>query len=127
MKRPKGYSNSTLDNSWARRVKENGVCELCEYGIQDGGGHLSAHHFHGRRNHSVRWWIPNGVPLCDNHHIKNKFSAHLNPAWFQKTMVEIRGEEWLEDLIQRTAKIFHWQKHLEEIKRYLNGELEDYL
>ena len=129
MKRPKGYSNTTLDSLWSKRVKEKGVCELCANGYEANTAYrnLSAHHFHGRRNHSVRWWIPNGIPLCDDHHMKNKFSAHRNPAWFQKVMVEIRGEEWLEALIERTSKIFHWQKHLSEIKLYLSGELEDYL
>jgi hypothetical protein len=124
--RPKGCSNSTLDSLWAKRVKEKGVCDLCQAGFK-GYGPLSAHHFHSKKNHSVRWWVPNGVPLCHAHHLAERYSAHLNPAWFQKIMVEIRGEEWLNDLIQRTAKIFHWQKHLKEIKQYLNGDLEDYL
>jgi len=126
MSRPRGYSNATLDNLWAKRVKEDEVCELCRVGFK-GYGVLNAHHFHGRRNHSVRWWIPNGICLCDAHHTKERYSAHLNPAWFQETMIKIRGPEWLEDLIKRTALIFKWQKHLEEIKLYLKGELEDYL
>jgi hypothetical protein len=125
--RERGYSNSRLDNLWSQRVKEEGECELCKYGIPDGGGKLTAHHFYGRRNRATRWWIPCGIPLCKNHHTGNKMSAHLNPAWFQKTMVKIRGEEWLDDLIERAAIIFKWQKHLEEIKDYLLGRREDYL
>lgn len=126
MKRPKGCSNTNLHKLWASRVKEDGVCELCNIGLK-GYGKLNAHHFHTKRNHSVRWWIPNGVSLCDAHHTSEKYSAHLNPAWFQQKMIEIRGEEWLESLIERTATIFPWQKHLEDILKYLKGELDDYL
>ena len=128
-KRPRGYSNSTLDNLWAQRVKENSnwECELCKAGIPDGGGKISAHHFYGRRNRSTRWYIPNGIALCENHHTGNRYSAHGSPAWLQNEMVKIRGEEWLDDLIERAARIFKWQKHLPEIKAYLKNELEDYL
>lgn len=126
MARKRGYGNRTLDILWAKRVKKDEICELCQTGLK-GYGKLNAHHFHSRKNHSVRWWIPNGVCLCHAHHMAEKYSAHHNPAWFQVKMVEIRGEDWLDSLIKRTAKIFPWQKHLKEIKQYLDGELEDYL
>jgi len=141
MARPHGYSNSTLDNLWSARVKETAdyTCEVCSYNEENqiieydaefrrtSEDHLSSHHFYGRRNRAMRWYIPNGVCLCDYHHTNGKWSAHKNPAWFQNKMVKIRGEEWLEELIQRASIVFHWQKFLPEIKEYLKNERSDYL
>lgn len=140
-KRPRGYSNSTLDNLWSARVKEAAdyICEICYYNEMSGivptdpsfhrtdEDRLSSHHFYGRRNRSTRWWVPNGVCLCDYHHTNGVWSAHRNPAWFQNKMVDIRGKKWLDGLIQRASIVFKWQKRLVEIKEYLRREREDYL
>lgn len=139
-KRQRGYSNSNLDNLWSKRVKEevDYVCEVCFYNEMNDAfevdpkfhrtdeDHLSSHHFYGRRNRSTRWFVPNGVCLCSYHHTDGIWSSHRNPAWFQNKMVKIRGNEWLEDLIQRASIIFKWQEHLLEIKAYLKGEIDDY-
>lgn len=123
MKRPKGCSNSNLDKLWASRVKDEAdwVCEIC------GKPATAAHHIHHRHNHSVRWWIPNGAALCDECHTNGPYSAHKNPAGFMREIRILRGQEWENELIERTAKIFKWQKHLESIKKYLKGEISDYL
>ena len=121
---PRGASKKYLDQLWSQQVKARALlkCELC--GSTQG---LNAHHIHTRHNHSVRWYLPNGVCLCNECHQANKFSAHKNPLWFASEMRKLRGVEWEEELIQRTAKCFPWQKHLLEIKAYLKGEIDDYL
>jgi len=141
MARPRGYSNSRLDNLWSTRVKENAdyICEVCLYNELNNciepdpefqrtdEDRLSSHHFYGRRNRAMRWYVPNGICLCDYHHTNGKWSAHKNPAWFQNKMTDIRGRAWLNELIQRASIIFHWQKHLISIKQYLLGEIDDYI
>ena len=125
-KRPRGCSNSNLDRMWSKRVKEE-ADYTCEIQAITCGGPLSSHHFYGRRNRATRWYVKNGVCLCANHHTLQKYSAHLNVAWFQREMEKLRGTDWLDELIVRAATIFKWQHHLEEIRDYLKGEIDDYL
>lgn len=121
---PKGCSKGYLDKLWADKVKELAgyKCELCS-GTQG----LNSHHIHTRHNHSVRWFLPNGVCLCNNCHQANPYSAHRNPLWFTNKMRKLRGRKWESELILLTAKCLSWKKHLLEIKAYLKGENENYL
>lgn len=124
MKCPKGCSKSSLDKLWSLKVKEHAgfKCEICECTIG-----LSSHHFIARHNHSVRWFLENGVCLCDKCHTSSEFSAHQNPAWFIKQMLKLRGLDWLEQLSQQSVKLFLWKKNLEKIREYLAANLENYI
>jgi hypothetical protein len=84
-----------LDDLWALRVKEKAEfkCEYC--GKEEG---LNSHHIFSRSNHSVRWYIPNGLCLCVSHHVFGNFSAHKSPMDFSDWIKEYRGEEWYDEL-----------------------------
>jgi hypothetical protein len=86
-----------LDNAWASKIKEYGMCESCRKTT-----HLNAHHFYSRSIRAVRWDIPNGFCLCVGCHVfSSKFSAHKTPAEFVEWAIERRGLEWYEDLKER--------------------------
>ena len=65
----------------------------------------------------MRWYIPNGVPLCAGHHTFYDNSAHQNPLWFRRIMIGQRGIKWELDLLTKGALI--WNKDIYEIKEYL--------
>jgi len=76
----------TADTLWSSMVltRDNRQCQHC--GVQA----VAAHHVEGRRKHSLRWRVENGLSLClDCHTGGSDFSAHLTPMafdlWFQKT------------------------------------------
>ncbi len=120
-----------LDKLWTEKVKENAGYQS-ELSGKPGkqinktcGVILNSHHFIGRRNMALRWWIPNGVCLTVGEHTMGVFSAHENPEWFRDQMLDIRGTKWLKELKQRNNRIFkgsYWQ-----VLDYLQGKREDYL
>ena len=114
---------TTLDIYWAKAVKEK-AGNLCIFNDMNCSGTLNAHHVIHRSNHAVRWYLPNGVSLCNYHHTLGSFSAHQNPIWFIDKMTEFLGEKWKEDLIIKCSKIFRWKKFTDEIKLYLKGQGE---
>jgi len=85
---------------------------------------LNTHHFVGRRNRSTRWYYPNGIPLCPSHHTFGLQSAHQHPSWFQKEMLLVWGDKWLEDLEEQSLKVC--KASFEEVKAYLKGETDNY-
>lgn len=110
-----------FDKLWRQRVLEaaNYQCEVnkkCQ-------GKLSCHHIVGRRNFSTRFYIPNGVCLCDKHHVfDSEFSAHQNPVDFSLWILEKRGRDWWDDLLNQKNKIWrNWRLNLEEIEEHLKG------
>jgi len=121
----KGHSKGYLDKLWAKRVKEGGECELSHLG--GCYGNLNAHHIHHRSSHSTRWWLGNGICLCEEHHTAGNYSAHQNPIWFMGQLISLRGCRWRDELIKRAAECCSWKKLLSEIKAYLKNEREDYL
>ncbi len=113
-----------LDIIWAKKVKENASfrCEI------EGGGEsvcsLNSHHYIGRRNRSTRWYIPNGVCLSSLRHTFGTQSAHQDPEYFRKCMIDLRGQAWLDDIIKQSNKIF--KGSYEDVLEYLNGNSENY-
>jgi len=86
-----------LDNAWANKVKEYGMCESCHKTT-----YLNAHHFYSRSIRVVRWDVLNGFCLCVGCHVfSSKFSAHKTPAEFVEWAIERRGLEWYEALKER--------------------------
>lgn len=123
MTRPRGYGNATLDNLWRYKVYElaDYKCEICGQPAKE------AHHIERKKNHSTRWWIPNGINLCNDCHQYGPRAAHRNNIAFTADLIKLRGQAWVDELAKRAGLIFKWQKHLEEIKDYLQGNREDYL
>jgi len=111
-----------LDTLSRKRCKE-------EYGVRclicGRTGYLNIHHYTSRRMRSCRWYIPNLIPLCPKCHTFGLWSAHQNPEWFRKQMLDLRGKKWLDDLVARSNKIY--KGSYERVLKYLNGEIEDYL
>ena len=53
------------------------------------------------------------------------WSAHENPEWFRKQMLDLRGKKWLDSLVVRSNKIY--KGDYQTVKDYLDGKREDYL
>jgi hypothetical protein len=115
-KRNKGFSNSTLDKLWSKRVKEkaNYKCEIC------GDKGVEAHHLIPRSSYNTRWYGPNGACLCSECHQKNVWSAHKNPVYFFHCILLLRGEDWYNSLIQES--LYDWRDKLNRIKKELQDE-----
>jgi len=112
------------DNIWKAKVKENAGyrCELC--GKKQNECQLHPHHYIGRRNKATRWYLENGICLCASQHTLSLWSAHQNPEWFRKEMLNIRGDKWLKDIIIQSNKVFKGEYTI--VKKYLDGEIDNY-
>lgn len=108
-----------LDKLWAEKVNK-GRCEI------DGTKNcqLHQHHFYGRVNRATRWYIPNGFCLSAKRHTMGIWSAHQAPEWFRNKALELRGQEWLDNLKKQSLKVF--KGSFEDVKRYLDGETNNY-
>ncbi len=94
-----------LDQAWAEKVKEYGMCEYCHKTSR-----LNAHHFYSRSIRSVRWDIDNGFCLCVGCHVfSSKFSAHKTPAEFVEWAIEKRGIRWYKTVKERKNKIIKFK------------------
>lgn len=111
-----------LDKIWRDKVKEdaNYRCEI------DGTTDcvLNSHHYIGRRNRSTRWYLPNGICLSVARHKFSTKSAHEDPEYFRKMMLEIRGKKWLKDIYKQSNK--PCKATYEEVLKYLNGDSNNY-
>ena len=73
-----------LDKLWREAIhKRDVVCQVCGANTTP-----NAHHIIGRRNHSLRWDMENGIILCSGCHTFRNQSAHQDPLWFS---------EWFKD------------------------------
>jgi len=106
----------TLDIQWSKRIKERAGyrCEYC-----GSTSNLNSHHIVRRTIHNVRWYYPNGICLCANHHMfSNEFSAHGLPLEFSEWVRKKRGEAWYDDLcVQRRENYTkeYWRDYLKTI------------
>ena len=98
-----------LDKAWGLTVREraNNLCEICS---RPGN---NPHHIIGRRNHSLRWDLKNGICLCAGCHTFGTKSAHQNPLWF------------LDQLDKGVLE--YLRKKQNEIKKWKTWELEELL
>lgn len=110
-----------LDKIWKEKIKEHGKCEID--GISN--CQIHAHHYIGRRNRATRWYLPNGFCLSALRHTMGVQSAHENPEWFRNEALNKRGQEWLDDIIKQSNKMF--KGTYEEVLAYLNGETDNYI
>ena len=101
-----------LDLLWSVKVKEGGRCEKCGKTT-----YLNAHHFYSRSSLSTRWDLNNGFCLCSLHHtLGSKFSAHKTPADFVDWAIELRGDDWINNLRDKHNTIVKYSiKDLEEM------------
>jgi predicted restriction endonuclease len=109
----------TADALWRQGVYERwkGRCAICGSVSKQ----LHCHHYIGRRNKSTRWYVPNGILLCAYCHKFSTYSAHENPEWFRQKMIELLGEEWLQDITQKANQI--WDKNRKAILIHLQSQL----
>jgi hypothetical protein len=102
----KGLDKKAL-KLWSLQVLDNAKnkCEIC--GKQES---LSAHHYFGRKNKSTRYYVPNGVALCYQHHVGGVLSAHESPDWFCRYMKIKRGKKWHADLEKKWNETIKWDE-----------------
>lgn len=114
-----------LDKIWSEKVKEIAGyrCEITGRGKES--CQLNSHHYIGRTNRAMRWWLPNGVCLSAAKHKLDTKSAHEDPEWFRKEMLRLRGAKWLKDITKRSNLFF--KGTYQQVLDYLNGEVKDYL
>lgn len=106
-----------LDKAWSLKIRSTGKCAKCGK-----TSYLNAHHIYGRRMLSVRWDLDNGICLCSGCHTLCADSAHQDPMDFYDFIVDLKGEEWLNDLRLKAHAVKKWS--LEELEELL-GELND--
>lgn len=79
-----------LDKLWKEAIKNRDVhCQLCGKSTS-----LNSHHVIGRRNHSVRWDLDNGILLCAGCHTFKTKSAHQDPLWFSDWFIKEYPERY---------------------------------
>ena len=108
-----------LDRLWSKIVRGNGRCCVC--GKVDT---LNAHHYIGRRNRDVRWYVPNGFCLCSGCHTFKTRSAHQDPEWFREQALAIRGQAWLDNLIEYSRiDCMASKQDYDKIREYLERQV----
>lgn len=107
-----------LDSLWSKLIRSVGRCEYCH-----STENLNAHHIFGKRNHSVRWDLDNGVCLCVSHHVySTDFSAHLTPTLFTNWIIERNGEAWHYELTLKAHSGKKYDLHeKKELYEYLSS------
>lgn len=114
-----------LDKAWRDIVKKRagGKCEYC--GKEQ---HLNSHHIFGRRNRSGRWLLANSCCLCAGcHTLSSKFSAHQTPTEFTRWIIDLRGDDWYQELRDQVMIPKKWTKAekaelLKELEQCLENE-----
>lgn len=80
----KKAETNKLDKMWRDKIHTRDTfCQVC-----GNNGMINAHHIIGRRNHSLRWVLDNGIGLCPGCHTFRTQSAHQDPMFFM---------EWFKD------------------------------
>lgn len=101
-----------LDKAWSLRVKELAHFR-CQYCLKE-NVHLNSAHIIGRRNHSVRWDVRNGMCLCYNCHMAYDHHLPLHKKIYDSLIGDIRWEH-LEKEANIKKKLFY-DEVLERIK-----------
>ena len=104
-----------LDKKFREAINErdNHICQRC------GNPGNNCHHIVGRRNRSVRWFIPNGLLLCPGCHTFRTDSFHQNPRvtmeWFEE-----KYPDRYQAIKERENKIL--KQTFDEVWEELNGK-----
>lgn len=123
-----------LEKLWPKAVKltygrfdgDYYYCEMCgkpyiageEIGVVPG---LNAHHVEGKSAYNIRWEVTNGTPIDAGCHTMRKDSAHQDRTIFISKMIEIRGQEWYDNLLKIKGESKKWT--IAEMQRK-KGELQ---
>lgn len=103
-----------LDKLAPKKCRELGHCTICK----KENCVLNAHHYKSKIYKGTRWYQPNLICLCVHCHLFNfKFSAHRTPEAFKTRMIELKGQEWADDI----------QKRANDHTSFKKGELEELL
>jgi hypothetical protein len=125
MKKLKGIDGK-LDIAWSRLVKLRAGGK-CEYKNCNKTKPLNSHHIFSRSNRSVRWDVDNGICLCVGHHTFGLDSAHKNPTGFTMWLIETKGQEFVDELMQKAHQTVKLHKHeKEDLLDKLNEEIKKY-
>lgn len=121
---PRKILENKLDTLSAKLCRMQGYCTIC--GKKDGV--LNAHHFKSRVYKGVRWYQPNLICLCVHHHTFNfTFSAHKTPEAFKTRMIELKGQEWFDDIEKRAVEHTSFKYgELEELLEQTKKEIKQY-
>lgn len=113
-----------LDRIWKQKVFENAIwrCELS--GLTPAVAQLHPHHYVGRRNRATRWYLPNGICLSASMHTMGVKSAHGDPEYFRKIILDIRGQLWLNDLVKQSNKVC--KSSYQTVLDYFEGKTDNY-
>jgi len=107
-----------LDKAWSAQIRSCGKCVKCGK-----TSYLNAHHIYGRRMLSVRWDLDNGICLCSGCHTLCGDSAHQDPMTFYEFIVDLKGEEWLDELRLKAHSTKKWTlEELEDLLEVLNED-----
>lgn len=104
-----------LDKLWREAIHaRDGKCQVCE-----STSALNAHHVIGRRNHSVRWDLDNGILLCAGCHTFKNLSAHQDPLWFSDWFIKHFSERYDSISVKRNLVIkrpfAEWAEYLKNM------------
>ena len=90
-----------LDKDWKIAIKKRDTyCQVC--GPDKINKVLNVHHQIPKSFLEVRWDLDNGMLLCFQHHSLGRWSAHQNPVWFSKWLVEHKYKTycWISDKLE---------------------------
>lgn len=129
-----------LEKLWPKAVKlmygnfdgDYYYCEICGKPCKSGKGAgvglgIASHHVEGKQSYNLRWEVTNGTPVCSGCHTMRRFSAHQDRTWFINKMIEIRGQEWYDNLLKIKGGKEKWtiarmKKKKEELQKIIAKE-----
>ena len=112
-----------LDTAWSKavKIKAGYKCEIT--GKTKDNCKLNSHHIVGRRNHTLRWDLRNGVCVSSGKHTLERQSIHQDPEWFREWLKENRPEdfEYIETNKNKIVKRTNADRRelLKELKAYI--------
>lgn len=129
-----------LEKLWPKAVKivygrfdgDYYYCEMCgkpyevgeEVGVAKG---IVAHHVEGKSSYNLRWEVTNGTPIEAGCHTMRKDSAHQDRTIFINKMIEIRGQEWYDNLLKIKGESKKWtMAEMQKKKKELQNIIEKY-
>ena len=87
-KKSRMYYRRKADKLWSQLIMSKRHCEVC------GNKGTNPHHIIGRKNLTLRHDPRNGILLCFTHHTGGNLSAHNDPMWLMKWLVENRISDY---------------------------------
>ena len=127
-----------LEKLWPKAVKltyghfdgDYYYCEMCGKPCKAGEGvgiglGINAHHIEGKQSYNLKWLVIGGTPICSGCHTMRKDSAHQDHSVFLKKMIEIRGQEWYDNLLKIKGGKEKWTiARMKEKKEELKNIIE---